>query len=87
MTTKVSYTNYFINSEPEEDSDKPSLEDNDFTISSTTREFRAICKEAPHTLPALKLDLTQEEEARLSESALKALMRLKALWAEDEDYA
>jgi hypothetical protein len=80
---KPLYSSFYIGQDP---SPSPSEEEEEtsHTLSNSTMRFRAICVEAPHTLPSLRLDLSEEEEARLSKPARAALARLKALWAEDE---
>ena len=79
---KPLYSSFYIGQDPSPSEEEE--EETNHTLSSSTMKFRAICVEAPHTLPSLRLDLSEEEEARLSKPARAALARLKALWAEDE---
>ena len=85
--SKVSYSRYYLghgsHAETEEETETEERRTPP-TLSTTAREFRAICVDAPHTLPSLRLDLTKEEEEGLSKPARAALARLKALWAEDD---
>ena len=85
--TKASYSRYYIGHGSQEETEEETETEERRTIptlSNSTREFRAICVDAPHTLPSLRLDLTKEEEEGLSKPARAALARLKALWAEDD---
>ena len=52
-------------------------------LARSTSRLRAICEQAPATLPQIKLDLSAEEEEEISASALAALRRLQALWGDD----
>lgn len=55
----------------------------DGVLARSTGRLRAICEQAPATLPQIKLDLSAEEEEEISASALAALRRLQALWGGD----
>jgi len=51
-------------------------------LARSTSQLRAICVDAPATLPRIKLDLSDEEEEQIGAQALAALRRLQALWAD-----
>jgi hypothetical protein len=57
-----------------------SEDDADLELSVSTSRLRAICEQAPSTLPEINLDLSADEESELGVHALAALQRLKALW-------
>lgn len=60
-----------------------SSEDQASDLSSSTASFRAICSAAPHTLPEIRLDLSEEERAALDSAALAAWERLRSLLDDD----
>ena len=51
-------------------------------LARSTSQLRAICVDAPATLPRIKLELSEEEEEQIGAQALAALRRLQALWAD-----